>query len=67
MFVAQTKPFKEIFHYQYIMQKNLQLNCKLNTGHIHKVKNTSKRYDSYLSDESKNTRIGQELVNMRTD
>ena len=39
----------------------------LNTGHIHMFKSSSESYDLYLSNEPKNTRIEQELVNRRSD
>ena len=38
--------------------KNLQLNCKLNTGHIHKIKGL---YKSYILEKLKNAKNRQEL------
>jgi len=46
-----------------MIAQKLKLNCKLNTGQIHKVKHISERYDLYLSNEPRNAKIGQELVN----
>jgi len=47
--------------------QNLRLDCKLNTGHIYKIKSSSESYNLQLSNESRNAMNGQELVNMRTD
>jgi len=50
-----------------MIAQNPNLNCMLNTGHIHMVKGSSGRYDLDLSNEPKNAKIGQELINRRTD
>jgi len=42
--------------------KNPQLNCKTNTGHIHKVKHPPESCNSQLSDALKKMKNGSELV-----
>jgi hypothetical protein len=43
--------------------KDPNLNYMLNTGHIHMLKGSSGRYNLDLSNEPKNAKIGEELVN----
>jgi len=44
------------------LKKKSQLNCKTNTGHIHKVKHRPESCNSQLSNAPKNIKNGAELV-----
>jgi len=39
----------------------------MNTGHIYMIKSAPKSPDLYISDESKNTKNGAELINIQSN